>query len=191
MLSRRELVGRIAAGTAAAACVTGLTGVSAAAVRRVNRPEQAGEVADAAESQVIVDAEPPATTRETAHWAMLSPLAPGAEVAHGWTVVALSAVVDGACVVTLRNGRGREHRVHICRNDGQPQGVVHTDRLDLIVMNGGRGDLVTEEGLAQAVAELAHVLARNDAQLEPVLAGLMAQRARVEQFSGMADRRLR
>ena len=52
---------------------------------------------------------------------------------------------------------------------------MYTERLDLVVMNGGQGDLPTEEGLAQAVAEVAHVLAANegDRQQEPVVTALL------------------
>ena len=86
----------------------------------------------------------------------------GATVAHGWRVAGLSGVVDGSCVLTLQNERGRSHRIHLCRNDGRPQGLVYTESRRLVVMNGGQGDLPTEEGLAQAVAEVAHVLAANE-----------------------------
>jgi hypothetical protein len=101
----------------------------------------------------------------------------------------LSGAVDGVCVLTLRNERGREHRVHLCRNDGQPQGLVYTNRLDLVVMNGGQGDLPTEEGLAQAVAEVAHVLAANERA--SVVAELLPQRERVRLYGSPVDRRLR
>jgi hypothetical protein len=114
----------------------------------------------------------------------------GSEVANGWRVAGLTGAVDGSCVVTLQNERGRALRVHVCRNDGRPQGLVYTRRFDLVVMNGGQGDLPTEEGFAQAVAELAHVLAANevDPRQASVVAALMPHSERVHQFS---DRRLR
>ena len=60
-------------------------------------------------------------------------------------------------------------------------------------MNGGAGDLPTDESFAQAVAELAHVLASNEGQrgVEPVVTALLPQAERVRLFSGSADRRLR
>ena len=67
-------------------------------------------------------------------------------------------------MLTLANQRGRTQRVHVCRNDGRPQGLVYTKRLDLVVMNGGGADLPTEESFAQAVAEVAHVLAANEGE---------------------------
>jgi len=195
MLSRRDLVGRLAAGTAAAVCATGMAGVSFAATRRETDARGQGESrnAPAPEGPQVVDAGVPATQQAPAPWELLSPLALGSDVANGWSAAGLTGVVDGSCVLTLRNQRGREHRIHLCRNDGSPEGLVYTNRFDLVVMNGGRGDLPTEEGLAQAVAEVAHVLAQNETnrQLEAVLSNLMPQAERVSQFSGSVDRRLR
>jgi len=125
-----------------------------------------------------------------APWALLRPLALGSVVAHGWRVAELRGAVDGVCVLTLRNERGRTHRVHLCRNDGRPQGLVYTERLDLVVMNGGQGDLPTEEGMAQAVAEVAHVLAANERRLDLAME-LLPQRERERLFAGPEDRRLR
>jgi hypothetical protein len=124
-------------------------------------------------------------------WELLRPLALGSVVAGGWQVADLSGVADGSCVLTLENDRGRTHRVHVCGNDGRPQGLVHTKRLDLVVMNGGRGDLPTEEGLAQAVAEVAHVLAANEAkwQSAPVVTALLPQAERSKLFGAAAKLR--
>jgi hypothetical protein len=98
--------------------------------------------------------------------------------------------------VTLENERGRTHRVHVCRNDGSPQGLVYTSRLDLVVMNGGQGDLPTEEGLAQAVAALAHVVAANEAKMPAGLfTDLLPHAERVQRFAAAdgtpADGKLR
>src|SRR4030095_388897 len=89
--------------------------------------------------------------------------------------------------------RGRAHRVHLCRNGGHPQGLVHTEQFDLVLMNGGEGDLPTDESLAQAVAEVAHVLAANerDPRHAALLTALLPQSERVQALSGSADRRLR
>jgi hypothetical protein len=141
----------------------------------------------------IVDADVPATLSAPAPWALLQPLAMGSAVAHGWHVAGLTGAVDGSCVVTLQNERGRAHRVHLCRNDGRPQGLVYTKRFDLVVMNEGQGDLPTEESLAQAVAALGHVLAANerDRQHEALVTALLPQAERLRLFSGPVDRRLR
>jgi hypothetical protein len=95
-------------------------------------------------------------------WELVRPLVAGSTVAHGWRLAELGPVRDGSCVVTLQNERGRSHRIHLCRNDGNPQGIVYTRRVDLVVMNEGHGGLPTEEHLAQAVAELAHTIAANE-----------------------------
>jgi hypothetical protein len=104
-------------------------------------------------------------------------------------VTELSAVTHGSCVLTLENGRGRAHRVHVCGNHGTPQGLVFTNKLDLVVMNGGQGDLPTDEGFAQAVAEVAHVLASNEGQQPAVLAELQPHAQRVSQYTGAAQLR--
>ncbi len=218
MLSRRDLVGRLAAGTAMM-WAAGLARTSFASARRaepvtgsaldqegsiqaataateaiVPAPEPVGDPRKAVDPQpAVVDAGPASTLGAPPPWELLRPLAKGSLVAYGWRVAGLTGVVDGTCVLTLVNPRGREHRVHLCRNDGRPQGLVHTKGLDLVVMNGGRGDLPTEEGLAQAVARLAHVLARNETKWKnrPLMAALMPQSERLRLFSGPVDRRLR
>jgi hypothetical protein len=116
---------------------------------------------------------------------LLRPLALGAVVAHGWSLADLSAPADGACVLTLQNQRGRAQRVHVCRNDGRPQGLVYTSRFDLVVMNGGQGDLGTEENMAQALAAISHVLAANEADSKnrPVIAALKPHTERLQQFA--------
>ena len=109
-------------------------------------------------------------------------------MAHGWQVADLSGVEDGACVLTLANARGRTHRIHLCRNDGRPQGLVHTRQIDLMVMNGGQGETPTDEGLAQAVAAVAHALAANegDPRQAPVLSALRPHTQRLEQLASAA-----
>jgi hypothetical protein len=114
----------------------------------------------------------------------VSPLAAGATLAHGWRLAELGAVRDGSCVVTLQNVRGRARRVHLCRNGGTPQGLVYTRRVDLVVMNEGNGDLPTEEGLAQAVAALAHVVAANEGTVpNRIFTDLLPHAERVQRFT--------
>ncbi len=196
MLSRRALVGKLAAGVAGAAVAWAASPerAHAAVPRGVANPgaepaEGQGVVEAAPISPAVADAGGQATTN-VPPWELLQPLASGSALGHGWHVADLSGEADGVCVLTLRNARGRAHRVHLCRNDGRPQGLVYTERFDLVVMNGGQGDLPTEEGLAQAVAEVAHVLAANERRPE-LVAGLLPQRERVRLFAGAADRRLR
>jgi hypothetical protein len=137
-----------------------------------------------------VDAGIPETLSARAPWELLHPLTMGSVVAQGWRVAGLTGAVDGTCVLTLENERGRAHRIHLCRNAGNPQGIVYTGRFDLVVMNGGQGDLATEESFAQAVAEVAHVLSANERRQATVVASLMPYDERLRRFTG-ADRRLR
>lgn len=215
MLSRRDLVGRLAAGTAAAFAVVVRRPDIASALVRAGIDPSAGDalrtdaVTPAGITQDLQAASQAASndtndqlaglskTADTfdndgaTPWHLLHPLTPGSVVAHGWRVAELSAVTGGACVLTLKNQRGRMHRVHLCRNDGRPQGLVYTDQIDLVVMNGGRGDLPTEEGLAQAVAEVAHVLAANEAGRRQQSLELMSHAERLQRFATIADARLR
>jgi hypothetical protein len=199
MLSRRDLVGKLAAGTAAV-CAVGVARSSFASTgsRKSGASEAAkgtAELASAAQVQpridVVIDGGPPQTLAAAQPWEILRPLTVGSAVAHGWRVAALSGSANGSCVLTLENERGRSHRVHICRNDGNPQGLVFTKEFDLVVMNGGAGDLPTEEGLAQAVGEVAHVLARNEHSTGALVTSLLAHNERLERYSGAEDRRLR
>ena len=139
----------------------------------------------------VVEEQPAASPPAPAPWKLLRPLAMGSAVGHGWRVAGLTGIEDGSCVLTLENGRGRAHRVHLCANAGRPQGLVYTKRCDLVVMNGGQGDLPTDEGLAQAVAAVAHVLAANegDGRHGPEVAALLPHAERVERFAAAAKLR--
>ncbi len=207
MLSRRDLIGKVAVGAAAALAVGAVGKGGGAATRPLRDPADARDPADtpasdrdgqdspdgqhAREPQADaagITAPPP--------WALLAPFSAGAVVAHGWHLVDLTPVQDGAAVVTLQNERGRSHRVHLCRNDGSPQGIVYTRRVDLVVMNQGYGDLPTEEHLGQAVAALAHAVAANEATVpDAVFATLLPHSERVQRFAAaegpLADGKLR
>lgn len=194
MLSRRDLVGKIAA----SAAVLWAAGTARASLKPTGAGAASGSDGSVASvphgtgpRPAVVDSGQPETASAPAPWELLHPLAMGSVVAHGWRVAGLSGAVDGSCVLTLENERGHSHRIHLCRNDGRPQGLVYTDRFDLLVMNGGQGDLRTEEGFAQAVATVAHVLSANETgRRAEVVASLMPHEERLRRFTG-ADRRLR
>jgi len=194
MLSRRELVGKVAAGTAAVAVASVASKSLASTPRDFGTTTRSGGSNDpqAQQGKDVTDSGPPQTLSAPAPWGLVSPLAIGSAVANGWRVAGLTGAVDGSCVLTLRNEHGREHRVHICRNDGNPQGLVYTKHFDLVVMNGGRGDLPTEESAGQAVAKVAHILAanENDFQQQPIVTALLPHAERLR-MCGAADRRLR
>jgi len=177
MLSRRELIGKTAVGAAAALTVSA-AGLRVASARSV--PAATDYPADDRDGRNAVP--PPAEPPPADAGAIVA----GSVVGHGWRLVGLGPVQDGSCVVTLQNRRGRSHRVHLCRNDGNPQGIVYTRRVDLVVMNEGYGDLPTEERLAQAVAELAHVIATNEAMVPDGVAELLPHAERLRRFAAAA-----
>lgn len=198
MLSRRTLIGKAAVGAVAALAVGAAGSVGQAATR----PRRTGAAPGAGPDEVPAEAFGPAdvTAEEStaevvarapqapAPWALVAPLAAGAEVAHGWTLVDLTPVQDGSAVVTLQNGRGHAQRIHLCANDGTPQGLVFTRRVDLVVMNQGYGELPTDEPLGQAVAALAHAIAANEGRVaDEVFATLLPHRERVERFAAAND----
>jgi len=197
MLSRRVFVGKLAAGAAGAvvalgAGVSSAKGIAARAVPNTAlgnggeeppRPRDEAEAPQGGKGVEVAEKAP----LPPPPWEILSPLAAGSVVAHGWKVADLSSVQDGATVLTLENERGRQHRVHVCRNGGRPQGLVHTEHFDLVVMNGGQGDLPTDEGFAQAVAEVSHVLAANERRQPGLVASLKPHAERLE----LAEAKLR
>ncbi len=211
MLSRRKLIGKAAIG-AAAAVALGAARTGVASVRGIrgttneptSGPGDTGHVAEGGDGRnppppspeelKAVTAPPPAeapTATLPPPWQLLRPLVAGSAVAHGWRVVDLGPIENGSCVVTLRNARGRLQRIHLCRNDGSPQGVIYTRRLDLVVMNDGHGEQPTEERLAQAIARLAHVIARNERRAaDAIFAELMPHAERLRRFAS-AEAQLR
>jgi hypothetical protein len=195
MLSRRALIGKAAVG-AVTALALGAAARTVDAATRALRPGPDDSADDRDRHEASARAETPGRGQEGAPpaeavtssapppWELVQPLVAGAALAHGWQLVDLSAVRNGSCVATLKNARGRAHRIHLCRNDGTPQGIVYTRRVDLVVMNEGQGDLPTEEHLAQAVAALAHAIAANEATVPgPVFADLLPHTERVRRFA--------
>ena len=195
MLSRRELIGKMAVG-ATVALAAGAAGTGVASTRDGHAvpgdrwfPSFPSVPSDDHDRQ---DAAPPADTAAISSpppWELVSPFAAGSVVAHGWRLADLGPVREGSCVVTLQNKRGRSHRIHLCRNDGHPQGIVYTRRVDLVVMNEGYGDLPTEERFAQAVAELSHAVAANEAKVpQRVFADLLPHAERLQRFAAADGR---
>jgi len=201
MLSRRTLIGKAAVGAAAALAVgAARTGVAATRPLKESVDGHADPtvtpVSDAAEPSALAPQRAEATSTAPAPWALVAPFGAGTAVAHGWQLVDLTPVQDGSAVVTLQNERGRAHRIHLCRNDGSPQGIVATRRVDLVMMNQGYGELPTEEHLGQAVAALAHAVAANEATVaDGVFAELLPHTERVARFAAAdgpsADGKLR
>jgi hypothetical protein len=190
MLSRRELIGKAAVGATAALTVT-------AALKGVASARTTGAHTDDHDAQKAAPpADESAAATAPAPWQLVSPLVAGSAIANGWRLTDLSDVRNGSCVVTVTNERGRSHRIHVCRNDGEPHGIVHTRGIDFVVMNEGYGDLPTDEGLAHAIARLAHTVAANEPKVSrDCLAGLLPHAERVRRFASaqgqLSDGKLR
>jgi hypothetical protein len=183
MLSRRDLIAKAAVGAAAAVAVGGVVGTAVAATRPL-RESTEEPATDRNEENPVT----PVMESAPAPWALVAPFVAGSEVAHGWSLVDLSPVRDGSAVATLQNPRGRSHRIHLCGNDGAPQGIIYTRRVDLVVMNQGYGDLPTEEHFGQAVAALSHAIAANEATVaNDVFAALLPHAERVQRFAAADD----
>ncbi len=127
---------------------------------------------------------PPRARDGESLWPTLAPLTPGAEVAASWLISELSAITDGAAIVTLRSETSEaEARVHICRRDADSQAITHSETMDLYLMNGGDGLVLTDESLAVAVETLALVLRRNEARGIQAPESLLSHSARLTFFA--------
>lgn len=196
MLTRRDLIGKVAVGAAAALAV-GAARTGVAATRPLHVPNvptdgpadpAAAPAGDGSGQQAATEPHPDAAeSAAPPPWELVAPFGAGSVVAHNWHLADLTPVRDGSAVVTLRNERGRSYRVHLCRNDGSPEGLVYTRRVDLVVMNQGYGELPTEEHLGQAVAALARAVAANEATMaDGVFAELLPHPERVARFAAVA-----
>lgn len=97
-----------------------------------------------------------------APWWLLAPLQVGSDVGFGWSIVSLSSVRQGAAVLRVGHAGQGEIDVHLCAIEGAPRGVAHAAHVDLVAMDGGRGDKPTDEGLGLALREIAKAIGRNE-----------------------------
>ncbi|MCC6848780.1 MAG: 2Fe-2S iron-sulfur cluster binding domain-containing protein [Deltaproteobacteria bacterium] len=108
-------------------------------------------------------------------WALLHPLVEGANLALGWALESLGPVRGGATTMTLRHEQHGPARVTIRRNAGAPLGVAHTDHLDFLLMNGGKGTSETEPSVGRVLQAVARLLETCEPDAE-VLAALLPHR---------------
>lgn len=151
MESRRKVLQQIGLGTAAVTIAAG----SAAAAHKASRVAAPG-----VGSQASAAAQPPEAG--AGPWWLLAPLGRGAHLGEGWFLAHLGAVERGASVLTLQHRDGAIGRVHLCHHQGAPKGLAHTELLDLVLMDGGRGDKPTDESLGRVLMGLAAQIRGNE-----------------------------
>lgn len=183
MLSRRSLVARLAAVAAGSSAIV----ISSRGESHATSTSGAGSVAHPGTSLASTTCEPIRADK------LIAPLAVGARLVGGWSITSIGTVESGAAVLTLKSDQGRSQRVHICRRGEDSGGLSRTADFDLVVMNGGVGDLPTEENLAHAVAELGRAIVRNEGSPEMVALrdALSTHTERLALFSGMDGAHLR
>lgn len=143
MQSRRDLLKAVSTGLTGAALATG-AGLSPSTVRAASLRAFA------------------TMGGGDAPWCLIAPLSKGSNVGKGWRIGALSPLEAGASVLTLHHPTRGTARVHLCARRGLGQGLTHTHLLDLILMDGGAGDLRTQEGLARVVTGIGKRIAKNE-----------------------------
>jgi O-glycosyl hydrolase len=170
MDSRRSVLKKLLAGTAAAAAVPGTASAAFQAVQGGVR------VAEAAGMSLPTGPSP---------WWLFSPVSVGTPLKFGWYVAGLSPGDRGAAVLTLAHTSGRKASVHLCAHNGTPRGLASTRFVDLVLMDGGSGSFRTDEKLGRVVLGLAERIRHNEASpdgdLSPV-ARMMTHDQRVDAF---------
>ena len=154
MSSRRDVLQSLVAGVVA---------VPAAALAKGDATPEDAAAAKAGQGAAAAQVEPHAP------WALLAPLLPNSELPLGWRVEALTKVERGAAVLTLLHESGGHATVHLCRNGGRPVGIGYSKHVDMVLMNGGKGDRPTEESIGRVLMAIATRIDANGAQLEGAL----------------------
>ncbi len=99
---------------------------------------------------------------DAAPWWVLSPLSVGSAVGWGWAIGGLSAVVEGAAVLSLVHADGRAVNVHICRRSFPSVGVAQSALFDFVAMDGRAGGESTPEDLGRVVMRVAQRVRVNE-----------------------------
>ncbi len=130
-------------------------------------PDAGAPGADARKARPVVET-PSRHCPELA--ALLAPLSVGSPVGD-FRVYAIERARTGAGLVVLVHGSGPQMgprgpraslRVDVCARDADTPGIAGTERYDLFLQNGGRGDLPTDEASGLAVMQLADVIRSNE-----------------------------
>lgn len=96
------------------------------------------------------DASPP--------WAALAPYTKGAALPLGWRLASLTPVYAGSALLTLSHSSGRQAVVRLARRGSVPIGIAQTRDLDILLVNGAKGQTQTDELLGRVVLTLAAVI---------------------------------
>ena len=105
------------------------------------------------------------TSSKESPWWLLEPMQKGVHVGNNWHIHELSPIENGAAVLTLIKEDLTLARVHICAHHGSPQGVASTDLLDLVLMDGGKGNSPTDEKLGRVILGIAGQIKNRENEL--------------------------
>ncbi|NOY24626.1 MAG: hypothetical protein GXP62_02030 [Oligoflexia bacterium] len=153
MTSRRKVLQQLGLSVAATGLVISTTAAGRAVAHRNAAGARAQPTGGSGDDPRVAGGGP---------WWLLAPLHRGSHLAAGWFVAHLSTVARGASVLSLQHRDGRVARVHLCFREGQPQGLAHTDFLDLVLMDGSQGVAPTDETLGRVVLGLAEHIKGNE-----------------------------
>jgi len=114
-------------------------------------------------------------------WSLLAPVAPGDHLGFGWHAARLDTG-DGAWTLSLAHAELGLARVAICYRQSEAQGLVSTDLLDIVLMDGGAGDNPTEESVGRVVMALSRIIRKNELAIAQNFPHLMTHAERIERF---------
>ncbi len=123
-----------------------------------------------------------AAQRTASLGALLAPLAVGSQV-DGLTIVGMHGVRYGAASVVLETSSHKQLQIDILRHDSAPDAplpVARTEKYDLVVANGGKGDTPTSYGLDRATRQMAAAIRKNEASV--AFLGVLTLRERWRHF---------
>lgn len=121
---------------------------------------------------------------------LLAPLEVGSMIGT-WRIEKFGSLHAGALGVVLSDAQGQRFQVDICARDkdiGAPSAPAHTERCDLFIANGGKGNDPTSETQGLAAMTLAEVIKSHEHRTD--LKGLLTLRRRLAHHGNQVVRRL-
>jgi hypothetical protein len=113
------------------------------------------------------DSESPSAS-DASIWRLLTPLRAGAQVGPA-KIVGVGNVRSGAADVEFEDADHQRFWARICLRDhghGAPTPIAHTERYELFLANGGKGNTPTRESHGLTVMALASHVRKNEADAE-------------------------